>query len=313
MGWALGAVAAAAALSGTAVVLQARAARRGHAERLHVSVAWRLLRDPTYVVALLLVALGFAASFAALRVLPVFVVQAGRSSSLAVAALLATRLLGSRLHRREWWWLLTVAVGLVLLAWSTRAAPAHGVAGAPVVLVVGSVLVASLGAWVASRPPTRGAGLALATLAGAGYAILAGGVHTLTDLQPLSLVASPATWASLVGGVLGLGLTVLAFQRAPAVAVTAALTATETVGGALLGMVLAGDRAAPGRGVAALVGFLLVVLGSSSVGRLSAPDTPPSDASSQDARSADERGLPGAGQHLVEAPGGAPAEHLVDP
>ena len=86
MGWALGAVAAAAALSGTAVVLQARAARRGQAERLHLSVALRLVRDPTYLVALLLVAMGFALSFAALRVLPVFVVQAGRSSSLAVAA-----------------------------------------------------------------------------------------------------------------------------------------------------------------------------------------------------------------------------------
>lgn len=308
MGWALGAVAAAAALSGTAVVLQARAARRGQAERLHLSVALRLVRDPTYLVALLLVAMGFALSFAALRVLPVFVVQAGRSSSLAVAALLATRLLGSRLGRGEWWWLLVVAAGLVLLGWSTAVVPAHGVRAAPVVLVIGALVVAALGWWLASRPPARGSGLALATLAGAGYAILAGGVHTISDLRPLSLVASPTVWASLTGGLLALVLTALAFQRAPAVAVTAVLTATETVGGAVLGMVLAGDHAAPGRGLAAVTGFVLVLLGSSVVGGLSRPD----GAAPSGGRSARGGAVPGAGEHLLQSSGGAPAEHLAD-
>src|ERR1019366_10397942 len=116
MGWALSAAALAAGCAGAAQGLQALAARREAAvERLHPSVVWRLARDRTYQVSLVLVASGFVLAFAALRVLPVFTVQAGRASSLTVAALLATRMLGSRMRRRDWGGVSLTVIGLALL------------------------------------------------------------------------------------------------------------------------------------------------------------------------------------------------------
>jgi hypothetical protein len=112
----------------------------------------------------------------------------------------------------------------------------------------------------------------LALLAGCGFSVLAAGVHTLVDLAPLALLASPAAWAAAAGGGLGLLLTALAFQRAPAVAVSAVVTGVETVGGAVLGVVLAGDHAAAGREAIAIAGFVLVLAGSSVVARFGTPE-----------------------------------------
>lgn len=274
MGWALVAVAMAALCSGAALVLQARAARSGQGtDTMHVALVWRLVRDRTYLAAMVLVAAGFLLAFAALRVLPVFVVQAGRASALAVAALLATRVLGTRMRPLEWGGLALTGVGLVLLASATTTVRAASSSHAPTVLVVIAVLLASCGFWAASRPPSRGHGVALALLAGCGFAVLAAGVHTLVDLAPLALISSPAAWAAAAGGGLGLLLTALAFQRAPAVAVSAVVTGVETVGGAVLGVLLAGDHAAPGRGLLAIGGFVLVLAGSTVVARFGTPET----------------------------------------
>src|SRR5665647_3083474 len=58
----------------------------------------------------------FASSFLALRTLPLFVVQAGRASSLAVTAVLAVLVLRTRLKRVEIGAVVVVACGVVLLA-----------------------------------------------------------------------------------------------------------------------------------------------------------------------------------------------------
>ncbi|MBU4214639.1 MAG: hypothetical protein KJ792_08295 [Actinobacteria bacterium] len=273
MSWALVAVGLAALCSGAALVLQARAARAGQGtDRMHVALVWRLVQDRTYLAALVLVAAGFALAFVALRVLPVFVVQAGRASSLAVAALLAVRVLGTRMRPLEWGGLGLTGVGLVLLASSTTTVRAGSSAHAPAVLVGAVLVIAGVGAWAAARPPTKGLGVMLALLAGCGFSVLAAGVHTLVDLAPLALLASPAAWAAAAGGGLGLLLTALAFQRAPAVAVSAVVTGVETVGGAVLGVLLAGDHAAAGREAIAVGGFVLVLAGSSVVARFGTPE-----------------------------------------
>ena len=117
MGLALVCVAVAALCSGTAIVLQAVAARRLPADvRLDAALVGGLARSPLYLLALALVALGFALSFVALRTLPVFAVQAGRASSLAVAAVLSVLVLGARLRWTDWLGLASIAVGLVVLA-----------------------------------------------------------------------------------------------------------------------------------------------------------------------------------------------------
>lgn len=273
MGWALAGVGLAAVSAGTAQVLQARAARReSTTERLHPSVVWRLARDRTYLVSLLLVAVGFALAFAALRVLPVFVVQAGRASSLAVAALLATWLLGSRMQARDWGGVALTVAGLALLASSTVAVSVRVAAAAPLVLVGCTAVVAVGGTWTAARPASRARGLRLAVLSGLGFAVLAAGIHTLPSVRPVALLVSPVAWAAAAGGGLGLLCTALAFQRAPAVAVSAAVTGTETVGGAVLGLLLAGDHAAAGRGMLAVAGVALVLIGATVVAGVGSQD-----------------------------------------
>lgn len=272
-------VVVASACSGTATVLQARAVA-GEPERagLDAGLLVRLARRPVYVLALVLVAAGFALGLAALRTLPLFVVQAGRASSLAVAAVLAVTVLGARLGRRDWVAVGAVVVGLVLLgatATSGTAAPT----GLPVrvALLVGVVLVAVAGAGAARLTSRPLAGGVLGALAGVAFAALALGARTARDLAPAALVRDPAAWAVVAGGALGLLLGAMALQRTSVVGATAPMVATETVLGAVLGVVLAGDPA-PGAAVPAIAGFVLVLVGALSLVRFSAQDGGRADA-----------------------------------
>ncbi|WP_066582642.1 hypothetical protein [Cellulomonas timonensis] len=267
-------VAAAALCSGTATVLQALAVRRLPVqERLEAGLVLRLARSRTYLGALALVAAGFAVSFWALRSLPLFLVQAGRASSLAVAAVLAVVMLGARLRRREIGAVVALGAGLVVLAASVAPQTARVDVGATRVVLIGGVAVVLGGAVLAvrMRPPAR-AGVVLAVLAGVGYALLAVGARTLHSFSPMALVADPVAWAMVVAGASGLVLGALALQRAPVVAVTAVMVGVETCLASGLGMALAGDRPSPGAGAGTVAAFALVLAGALAVARFGTPD-----------------------------------------
>lgn len=274
------AVAGAALCSGAAVVLQAVAARRlPHDAGLGATLARRLLASPVYLAALGLVVVGFGLSFVALRTLPLFLVQAGRASGLAVAAVLAVLTLGARFGRRDALGLAALGLGLVALALSVAPAPvAEPARGVPLGLLVAAVALAVVAWRVAALPPSTRTGLALAVAAGCGYALLALAAHVVDLSQPLAVLLDPALWAGGGGGVLALALTALALRRADVVPVTAATVATETCLGALLGLVLVGDRALPGRGPVAVVAFALVLAGALAVARFGAPEALTQDA-----------------------------------
>lgn len=275
MTWALVGVAAAALCSGAATVLQAVAARRAPVRRrLDVGLVARLARDGTYLAALALVAVGFLLSFAALRSLPLFVVQAGRASSLAVAAVLATLVLGARLRWQEVVALGVVAAGLVVLASSVGPQPAveAGTATRAVLalLVVLVVLGSVAAVRIASHQP---AGLVLGALSGTAFAVLAVGARTLGEPTPVGLLTEPVAWTMAGAGALGLGLGALALQRAPVVAATSVMVGTETCLGALLGIVLAGDRPAAGATGTTALAFVLVLGGALALARFGAPES----------------------------------------
>src|SRR4051794_14421947 len=99
---------------GVAAVLQAKAARvdpDGPARPL-----LRLMVRGPFVAGVVLDVVGFAAQFAALRVAPVFLVQAAQAGSLAVTAAVAVAVLKIRLSTRDWIAVGTVCVGLAALA-----------------------------------------------------------------------------------------------------------------------------------------------------------------------------------------------------
>jgi drug/metabolite transporter (DMT)-like permease len=272
---ALAGVIAAALCSGAAAVLQARAAHQEPVGTgLDATLLVRLLRRPTYALALALVVCGFVLSFAALRTLPLFVVQSGRASSLAVTAVLSVVMLTHRLTRTEVGAVLGVVAGLVLLAASADVDPSDAVPdGTRVGLLLGVVAVAALAGAVTRLAPGPRAGPALGVLAGLAFAVLALGARTLRAGTLLDVVVDPAAWAMGLAGLLGLLLGAMALQRTSVVTATATMVATETLVGSLLGMVLCGDRPTPGGGGVAVAGFALVLVSALGLARFGAPET----------------------------------------
>jgi len=111
----------------------------------------------------------------------------------------------------------------------------------------------------------------LAVLAGICFGLLAVGARIVRGFAVPTLLADPAAWAMALAGALGLLLGAAALQRAGVVTVTGAMVATETLLGAGLGVLLCGDRPAPGGAPAALAGFALVLGGALVLARFGAP------------------------------------------
>lgn len=265
-------VAAAAVCNGLAVVLQAQAARDPGA----VGDGWllvRLVRRPRYLAALVLVAAGFGCATVALRSLPLFEVQAGRSASLAVTALVAIPALGARLRIPDVAGLVAVSTGLVLLALTsptTSAGSAGQTAGWLVPIGVG-VVWAGGGAAVRALAGVSG-GLVAAACGGVGFGLLAVAVRQVAALPLAELVRQPAAWAAPLAALAGLHFGATALRRAPVVVATATMVAVETVGAALAGLVWAGDRLPSGQEGVAAAGFVLVLGGSVALARFGQTD-----------------------------------------
>jgi drug/metabolite transporter (DMT)-like permease len=262
----IGAFAAAIAY-GAATVLQARGVRAGGGgDDLDARLVSRLVRSSQYVAGLLLDALGFALSFAALRTLPLFTVQAIVASSLAVTALLAVTVLGAHLMVREWLALLAVTAGLTLLAASAQPDRPQRFDGTDRWLLVMSVLVAGGAAFVAGRRrhgENASDTWALGALAGLMYGAGGIGARMLrTPHHPWEIVEDPALYAMVAAGLLGLLLYALALQRGSVTVATSAVVVAETVIPAAVGLVLLGDRPAHGDYPVSAVGFALAVAGA---------------------------------------------------
>ena len=268
------AVAAAALCSGTAAVLQASAvARLPRATAVGGGFVLRLARSPRYLAALTLIAAGFALSFVALRGLPLFVVQAGRASSLAVTAVLSVLALGVRLRRAELGAVLSIGLGLVLVGWTAGDQTAADVGGAGRIVLLAAVLaLLPVAAVLLRMRDLRRSGVLLAVVAGACFGLLALGARILRGFDPGTMLLDPAAWAMAAAGALGLLAGALALQRASVVSVTAAMVAVETVLGSVLGMLVCGDRPAPGAAGPAAAGFVLVLAGALVLARFGAPE-----------------------------------------
>jgi hypothetical protein len=271
------AVAGAALCYGTSAVLQAAAVGR-HARTDLTGLLGGLARDPRYLGGLLLVALGFLLSVVAIRALPLFVVQAGRASSLGVTAVLAAIVLGARLHDRERLALGGVAVGLVAVAF---AATPQGPAEVPTavrwaVLAAAVVLAALTLAAARTRPSARTAAL-VAALAGSCFGLLALAARVLGPIALPGVLTDPSAYAVGLASAAGLVAGALALQRGSVVAVTTTMVATEAVLGSLLGLAV-GDRPADGMAWLAAAGFVVTVGSALFLSRFGTPASDVEDA-----------------------------------
>ncbi|HTW18637.1 MAG TPA: hypothetical protein VME70_00315 [Mycobacteriales bacterium] len=276
MSWGLLGAFASTIAYGVATVLQAVGARSGgQADELDTRLVRRLLHSSTYIAGLLLDAVGFGLSFAALHTLPLFTVQAIVASSLAVTALLAVLLLGARPMVLEWVALVAVTAGLTLLALSATNQTATKLSdGDRWLLVISVALVGVLG-YVMAR---RGRGLgrheawSLGALAGVMFGGAGIGARMLqTPSTPWRIFLDPALYAMALAGILGLLIYAMAVQRGSVTATTAAVVVAETVLPGLVGITLLGDRPAPGHDLLAALGFGLAVAGAVALARYGEP------------------------------------------
>ncbi|NIK61196.1 drug/metabolite transporter (DMT)-like permease [Kribbella shirazensis] len=263
----LSAALAAAVLFGFAAILQAVGSRKVPTEseldprRLGRFVV-ALLKQPAFLGALVLNLAGFGLHFVALRLLPLYLAQAGIAVSLVVTALLATRWMSDRLSALEWSAVIAVCVGLGLLAVAAgdagESAKHHGLT---IGVVVGLIAIAVLGA-VASRSQHGVSTALLGLLAGLGYAGVAISARLLEDGSLGELLRSPTTYTLPISGALAFILYSLALQRGSVTLATTPMIALQTIAPAAAGVFVLGDAVRAGWWPAAGIGFLLSAAGS---------------------------------------------------
>jgi drug/metabolite transporter (DMT)-like permease len=274
--WGLVGAFAAAVTYGAATILQTVGAREGgQTDELDRRLVKRLLRSAPYLTGLVLDAVGFGLSFAALHTLPLFTVQAIIASSLAVTALLAVLFLGMRPSVLEWTALLAVTAGLTLLAASARDQAPAALDDLDRWLLVISVAVVGVFAFVAAkrrRVPSGRDAWALGALAGLMYGGAGIGARMLrTPSSPWRLFVDPALYAMALAGLLGLLLYAMALQRGSVTVATATVVVAETLVPAAVGITLLGDRPASGHTALAATGFALTVVGAVALARYGEP------------------------------------------
>ncbi len=268
----LGAAAAAVAY-GVAAVLQAVGARRVGEHHGGPRTLVRVVIQLPYLGGSALGLVGFVLSLAALRSLPLFVVEPIVASSVAVTAVVSVPLLGARISRRERGAVAGTVLGLALLGASGQPGPA-AVVGSGLRWALGAAAVLGLMAAVCALHARFTAGAAvLGALAGWEFGIVAVAARILRDPTSFhGLFTDPAALALAVASGGGLILLTTALRRGAVTATTAALVLVETAAPAAVGITLLGDTTRSGFTVLAVLGFALACAGTLALARFGEPD-----------------------------------------
>ncbi|MFI8827476.1 hypothetical protein [Streptomyces sp. NPDC053431] len=258
---------------GAASVLQAigaRAAEPGTGGGVDVTLMWRALRQWRYLAGLGLDGLGFVLQIVALRTLPIYAVGAALAASLAVTAVIASRVLKVRLRRVEWTAVGLVCLGLAMLALASgREGHEEVVAGLEWGLLAAAFGVLLVGA-AAGRLPERPRALTLGLAGGVGFGVVEVAVRLIDSVD----LTDPALYALLVGGGAAFLLYTSALHGGSVTTATAGLVLGETIGPAMVGVAWLGDRTREGFSWLAFLGFAVAVAGSLTLARFGeAPST----------------------------------------
>lgn len=276
MFWGLVGAFAAAVAYGTATILQAIGVRRLADAPAGTTVVRRLRLGWLYGMGLALDGIGFLASIAALRSLPLFLVESAVASSVAVTAILAVVVLGVRLAGREVAALSAVGLGLVLLAISALEGPprhVHHHAGGWTLAAV--IPVAAIGAAGLLTKNKAASSALLAVTSGLGYGVV--GIAARILVVPahwLDVIRVPAFWAIVAHGVIGLVAYGFALDRGRTTSVAAITFAVETIVPALIGLRFLGDGVRHHHGPVATIGFVITLAACILLASRSEPDVP---------------------------------------
>jgi hypothetical protein len=254
---------------GIASAMQAVAARaqRDDTKGVDPRLLIRLLGQWRYVASLGLDVAGLVAQVTALRVLPLFLVQATLTASIVVTALLARRWFGATLSRAEWTSVAIVCGGLALLGSAARGEGAgHGGYKFHLTLLVFACVLAGAGALV-GRLPDPARTISLGLIAGLGFGTMGTAIRVVPSLAPFDLLRDPALYAAVIAGVLAGLFYAAALQRGGVVPATAMTLIAETVPPSIIGVVMLGDHARHGFMPVAGVGLAIAVAGALALAR----------------------------------------------
>ncbi|MFE5594372.1 hypothetical protein [Streptomyces sp. NPDC056549] len=258
---------------GAASVLQAMAARAaepGTGSGVDVALMWRALRQWRYLAGLGMDGLGFVLQIVALRTLPIYVVGAALAASLAVTAVIASRVLRVRLSRVEWVAVAVVCLGLAMLALASGKEGHREPSEALDWVLLGISFGVLLVGMAAGRLPEKPRALVLGLGAGIGFGVVEVAVRLIDGID----FADPVWYALLVGGGAAFLLLTSAFQRGSVTTATAGAVLGETVGPAIVGVTWLGDTTREGLGWLAITGFAVAVAGSLTLARFGEAPAP---------------------------------------
>ncbi|WP_328322067.1 hypothetical protein [Streptomyces sp. NBC_00388] len=259
---------------GTASVLQAAAARAsapGTGSGVDAALLLRALHQWRYIAGLGLDGLGFVLQIIALRTLPIYAVGAALAASLAVTAVVASRILGVRLSGTEWGAVAVVCAGLGMLGLASGAEGHTAGTSSLRWTMLGVALAVLLVGAVAGRLKGRARALVLGLGSGVGFGVVEVAVRLIDSVD----FTNPALYALLVGGGSAFLLLTSALQRGSVTTATAGMVLGETIGPALVGVVWLGDRTREGLAPLAVAGFAVAVAGALALARFGeAPAAP---------------------------------------
>jgi drug/metabolite transporter (DMT)-like permease len=223
---------AAALLTNLASLLKHRGCQRADPVCIHAPLrsVRALAESPLFAAGWGLAAVAWLIHVAALSMAPISVVQAILAGGAVLLAVMAQRLFGDRIERRQWLALALSAAGLVMLALSLpRLGGSHSSFSTPA-LVAGEGALALVAAAIAialrrGRLAAHG-GIARAVVAGLLFTIAGVSIKALTGADAPLLLLAPWVVSVVVAGALAQYATVAALQRGGAI---------ETIG--LMGLV----------------------------------------------------------------------------
>lgn len=264
----LSAALAAAFVFGLAAVLQATAVRRlptSYAESARALLV--LLRQPLFLAAVALNLVGFLLHLVALKLVPLYLAQAGISASLAVTAVLAVLSLHERLGLVDWLAVAAVSVGLALLAGASGDIGAVEPSDTFVGCLIAMIALVAVGGYAVARSRLPLAATLLGFLAGLGFAGSGIAARILPGLTPGQMWDAPAAYALPVSGGLAFILYSLALQRGSVTAATAPMIVMQTLTPAAIGLLFLDDGVRNGWAVVGVVGFVLTAAGAIALAR----------------------------------------------
>ncbi|WP_406193767.1 hypothetical protein OH807_03555 [Kitasatospora sp. NBC_01560] len=266
----------AALLTGSATVLQAVGARRAAAEPQagEAAALAGAFRQWPFLVGVGLDMLGFGAELVALGRLPLYVVEAALASALAVTAVGAARVLRVRLRRSEWAGVAAVCVGLCVLALTAgRDGDGTGDAALRLGVLLVAVVLTGVAGLVVRYAGARRAPL-LGLVAGLQFGVVGVAVRVLPDPRLPDLLAEPSAYAVAVAGLGGFAALTWAMQSGSVTAATATMVLGETLGPAVVGVLVLGDHTRHGATPLAVAGFTAAVAGALTLARFGDAEQP---------------------------------------